>query len=233
MTTSIFIKSCPSDFEFLSYCLRSIERFCTGFKECVVLIPEGSDLPLTKERIVKVKERGDPYVYQQILKLSADEYTDSDFCWNIDSDCVVTKPVTPYTFMADGKPIWLMTPIKNVLSNDPNTHAWNRAMKKFSGVDSEWEFMRRIGQTIPRWAYGCFRDFCQRKHGKTFEQWAQEQNREVSEYNLAGQFLYLNFPNFIHFHDTTYSLPEEVVRQYWSRGGLTDEIRAEMEEILK
>lgn len=242
MKVSIFIRSFDGDFPWLSYCLRSIHKFAHGFHEIVIAIPEGQKLDhLTKERIVYVKAGKDDYVQQQVDKLNADFYCEGDMVVNLDSDTILIEPVNPCSFTfglraypdLQGSPLWLMTPIEKVLSNDPNTHAWKRAMTKFSGVGPQWEYMRRIGQMIPKWAYVCFREFCLRKHGKTFEQWASEQNREVSEFNLIGQFLHINFPNFIHFHDTTYGIPEAVVKQYWSRGGLTDEIRTEMEEILK
>lgn len=241
MKVSIFIRSFEGDFPWLTYCLKSIHKFAHGFHEIVVAIPEGSKLDLTKERIVYVKAGKDDYVRQMSDKLNADLYCEGGAVLNLDSDTILIKSVTPEDFMYlkavaghyEQVPLWLMTPIQNVLSNDPNTHAWKRCMTKFSGIEPSMEYMRRIGQLIPKCAYGCFRDFCQRKHNKTFEQWASEQNREVSEFNLIGQFLHLNFPDLIHFHDTTYGIPESVVKQYWSRGGLTDEIRAEMEEILK
>lgn len=241
MKVSIFIRSFEGDFQWLTYCLRSIHKFAHGFHEIVIAIPDGQRLDhLTEERIVYVKAGKDDYVQQQVDKLHADLYCEGDYIWNIDSDTIIIKDVQAWdsfdggsVFTMGEKPLWLMTPIERVLSNDPNTHAWKRAMTKFSGVEPRWEYMRRIGQMIPRWAYGCFREFCLRRHDRTFEQWASEQNREVSEFNLIGQFLHLNFPNFIHFHDTTYSLPEPVVKQFWSRGGLTNEIRAEMETLLK
>lgn len=240
MKVSIFVRSFPDDFPWLTYCLRSIHKFAHGFHEIVVAIPKGSKLDLTKERIVYVKTGKDDYVTQMSDKMNADLYCEGDMIVNMDSDTIFIKPVYAWDsiegasqFTVDNKPLWLMTPMDRVLSNDPNTHAWKRCMTKFSGIEPQFEMMRRIGQMIPKWAYGCFRDFCRRTHGKTFEEWAQDQNREVSEFNLIGQFLHLNLPDFIHFHDTTYSLPEPVVKQFWSRGGLTDEIRAEMEAILK
>lgn len=234
MKVSIFVRSFPEDFPWLTYCLKSCHKFAYDFHEIVVAVPEGSKLDLTKEKIVYVKAGKDDYIKQQSDKMNADLYCEGDYIVNIDSDSFFIKPVFPYDFTVEGKPLWLMTPFEKVLSNDPNTHAWKRAMTLFSGVEPRMEMMRRIGQMIPKWAYGCFREFCLRKHGKTFEQYALDQtNREVSEFNFIGQFLLLNFSNFIHFHDTTYSLPEPVVKQNWSRGGITDEIRAEMEEILK
>ena len=37
MKTSIFIKTCLKDLEWLSYSLRSIRKFCKGFQEVVIV----------------------------------------------------------------------------------------------------------------------------------------------------------------------------------------------------
>jgi hypothetical protein len=246
------VKSFPKDFGWLSYCLKSIHKFCSGFEETVVIIPEGSDLRLTAERLVKVKEPGESakspgnhgagYAFQQVVKMNADKYCTSDFILHMDSDTIFTQPVTPESFMLPKQPVanqwqlqpmWLMTPFKDILPTDKNLVAHVEAMRNFSGIDPEFEFMRRMGQVIPRWAYGCFREYCLSKHGHTFEQYAMSQGfRGISEFNLIGHFLHREFPNFIHFHDTRFGVPESVVLQSWSWNGITPEIRDKMEKIL-
>lgn len=241
MTCSIFIKSCPKDFGFLSYALKSVHKFASGFEEVVVLIPEGSDLPLTQERVIKVSEpdsavvtmHGVGYVRQQIFKMSADKYCKSDFILHLDSDTIFNQPVKPETFFIDGNPMWLMTPMIEVLAGDKNSHAHATSMFEFSGINSEFEYMRRMGQVIPRWAYACFREYCQEKHGMSFEKWALGRGfRGVSEFNFMGQLMHREYPGFFHFHDTRFGLPESVVLQNWSWDGLTSEIREKMEVIL-
>ncbi len=240
MTCSIFIKSFPKDFPFLAYCLRSIQKFARGFSETVVLIPDDSDLRLTQERVVKVHEpasngqmHGAGYVYQQVLKMSADKYCPSDFICHMDSDTVFTRPVTPDDLMIDGKPLWLMTPFVEIMPTDKNLPAHFESIKAFSGIPPEFEYMRRHSQVIPRWAYGCFRDYVQTLHGQSFESWAMAQKfRGVTEFNLIGHFLHREFPNFIHFHDTRFGVPEGFVHQEWSWNGLTPEMRNTYEKIL-
>lgn len=245
MTCSIFIKSFPKDFGWLSYCLKSIHKFATGFEEIVVVIPDDSDLQLTQERVVKIPEPGPSatsiydhgfgYAYQQVVKMNADKYirTCSDYICHFDSDCIFTRPVTPQDLMVDGKPLWLMTPFKEILHTDKNLGAHVESMRNFSGMDPEFEYMRRHSQVIPRWAYGCFRDYVQTQHGRNFEQWAlSQQFRGVTEFNFMGQFLHREFNRFIHFHDTRFGVPESYVKQYWSWDGITPEIRAEVERIL-
>lgn len=251
MTCSILIKSFPKDFGWLSYCLKSIHKFASGFSEVVVIIPDDSDLPLTAERLVKVKEpgplatsiydHGAGYAFQQVVKMNADKYTTSDFVLHIDSDTIFTRTVSPSDFMmneisgvlSELKPMWLMTPFKDILPTDKNLGAHVEAMRRFSGIDPEFEYMRRMGQVIPRWAYACFREFCLTKHGQTFEQYAMASGfRGISEFNLMGHFLHREYSNFIHFHDTRFGIPESVVMQSWSWDGITPEIRDKMEKIL-
>lgn len=255
MTCSIFIKSCEKDFGFLAYCLKSIHKFAKGFEEIVVVIPEGTNLPLTQERVVKVAEpdngvatmHGTGYVYQQVVKMNADKYCKSDFILHIDSDTVFNQPVQAFDtvenrgttmpvfspFFMNDKPMWLMTPMADVIAGDKNARAHSTAMQQFSGEVPEFDMMRRMGQVIPRWAYACFRDYVQELHGMTFEKWAFAQPfRGVTEFNFIGQMLYNRYRNFIHFHDTRFGLPESVVTQSWSWNGLTPEIRAQYEAIL-
>ncbi len=243
MTTSIFIKSFPKDYGWLSYCLKSIQKFASGFSEVVVAIPDDSNLPLTQERLVKIKEPGAlatsahqhglGYCWQQIVKMNADKYTSSDYVVHLDSDCIFTKPVTPKDLMVDDKPLWLMTPFAEILPTDKNLEAHFESIKAFSGIPPEFEYMRRHSQMIPRWAYGCFRDYVQQRHGQSFETWALSQPfRGVTEFNFIGQFLHREFPNFIHFHDTRFGIPLSFVEQYWSWSGITPEIRLAMEALL-
>ncbi len=174
MTCSILIKSFKKDFGWLAYCLKSIHKFATGFSEVVVIIPDDCDLPLTAERLVKIHEpgpsaaspnnHGTGYTFQQIVKMNADKYTTSDMVVHLDSDCVFTKPVTPKDLMVDDKPLWLMTPFADILPTDKNLEAHFESIKAFSGIAPEFEYMRRHSQMIPRWAYGCFRNYVQEKH---------------------------------------------------------------------
>lgn len=248
MTCSILVKSFPKDFGWLSYCLKSIHKFAVGFSEIVVIIPDDSDLQLTAERLVKIHEPGPPatsiydhgsgYAFQQVVKMNADKYCTSDFILHIDSDTIFTRMVRPIDLMYHTSefgwmPVWMMTPFMDILPTDKNLAAHVEAMRAFSGIDPEFEYMRRMGQMIPRWAYGCFREYCLTRHGKTFEQYAMAQGfRGISEFNLIGQFLHREFPNFIHFHDTRFGIPECFVMQSWSWDGITPEIRDKMEKIL-
>lgn len=233
MTTDIIIKSYRGDFPWLPYCLRSIQKFATGFRDIVIIIPETDSLDhLTVERVVKVREpEGDGYMAQQVVKLHADTYTDADFILHIDSDCLFTRPSTPEDFLVDGKADWWITPMANASENA--RAAWIGPMRKCVGLEPEFEYMRRNTMMVPRQAYGLFRDFIHEKHGVSTEHYVMNQNgRQFSEYNSLGFFLHTHHPDMVHWRNTEDGFPQPRERQFWSWGGLTPEVKAEINEIL-
>jgi hypothetical protein len=233
VTYDIFIKSYRGDFKWLSYCLRSIQKFATGFRDIVIVIPDTDSLDhLTAERVIKVKESGDPYMFQQAVKMSADEYSDADFFSFVDSDCIFTEAVTPETFMTDGKVNWLHTPWSQIA--DDTSKVWSEVMRRCIGEDPPAEYMRRHPQMIPRWALQEFRGFVAEKHGVSLEHYILSQpGRYFSEFNCVGFYLWLYHREKIHWIDTTDGIPPTVLIQKWSWGGLTPEIRQEFETILR
>jgi hypothetical protein len=230
VTTSLFIKSYRGDFRWLTYCLRSIQKFATGFQEIVIVIPDTDNLDhLTAERVVKVKESGTPYLFQQVVKMYADTYTDADFISFVDSDCIFVEPVTPETFMTDGKVNWLYTPWEHI----PEDVKWREVMQKCLGEDPPAEMMRRHPQMIPRWALEEFRGFVAQKHGVSLEHYILSQpGRSFSEFNVCGFYLWLYHHDKIHWINTEDYLPPTVLSQYWSWGGITPEIEAEVKTLL-
>lgn len=243
MTALIFIKSYPSDFPWLEYCLRSIRKFASGFREVVVVVPkvqvlsEKSWLRASPQvKVLEAVEYGhDGYLSQQVFKLYADTFTDdTDYILHIDSDTIFTSPVTPETYFTNGKIDWMMTPY--ALIETP----WQPITEKFLTLlrhPIEFEFMRRAPQMIPRWLYGAIREFCVLEHGCTIDQYIMKQPyRAFSEYNVLGALAYYYHRdkfNWINTAETPESeWPTLTVLQKYSHGGLTPDIVAEFEQIL-
>ena len=232
MTCDIFIRSYSKDFPWLFYALKSIQRYASGFRDVIVVIPDTDDLPgLTVEKVFKVKDTMSGYMQQQSTKMHADEFSDADAFLYMDSDCVFTEPVTPETFLTDGKPNWLHTPWE-VVGEDAK-RAWGEPMEKCIGEAPSSEFMRRHPQLIPRWALQEFRGFVSQKHGVSLEYYIKSQPAgRFSEFNCIGFYLWLHHPEKIHWINTEEFLPPSVLKQFWSHGGLTPEIRQEIETLL-
>jgi hypothetical protein len=154
----ILIKSYPPDYERLGYCLRSIHKFAKGFRNIVVIVPHGTtnDLPRNTPKPIQVVEYGgaDGYLYQQAVKSVAHEFTDAEYVLHIDSDTMFTRPVTPLTFMNEGKIWWLYTPYSEIVC------PWQKITEKFMDEAIDFEFMRRLPLMIPRWLHESMAQFC-------------------------------------------------------------------------
>jgi hypothetical protein len=232
MTTDIFVKSYPSDFCWLDYSLRSIQRFATGFRHVIVCVPPGHGLKLTRELIVEIPEQQPGYLFQQSAKLNADHHSTADYILHIDSDTIFTRPVTPDYFFVNGKPRWVMTPFDETAEDDKK--AWLHVMVKCLREMPPFEFMRLGAHICPRESYAGFREIFPRIHKLTMDQYVMNQpGHEFSEFNCLGFFNWLYRRDKFHWHNTaTDGVPEWPIKQFWSWGGLTQEIRNELEIAL-
>jgi FkbM family methyltransferase len=217
ITCDIFIKTYTKDAEWLDYCRRSIARFGTGFHNVVIIGDQ-------KEYC------DDGYLSQQIYKVYADTFTDADWILHMDSDAMFTRPVSPETYLIDGKPRWMITPNSDLEKSLP----WFEVIREFMGENAEFEFMRRFPFLFPRWFYPQFRQFILTQHGVDAETYIKNRpNRSFSEFNCMGAFAYKFLRDKFHWIDTSKDpWPELTVDQLWSHGGLTEENKARREKIL-
>lgn len=213
-TTDIFIKTYTGDRDYHQYCLASIEKFCTGFRNTVVVDDGGTEPPK-------------PYLRQQVYKCYADTHTDADYILITDSDTLFNQPVTPESFMAGGKPIWIHTPWTPEMLAHAGTATWKRVMTQFRGQEPPSEFMRRQPFVFPRHVFASLRDYCWQKHGRTLEQYIMESGA-FSEFNVIGHHCWTRHHDDFHWIDSSKDeLPPPLVRQFWSH----DPIEKNLEEI--
>ncbi len=167
-----------------------------------------------------------PYIFQQIVKLNADQYTDSDRILYMDSDTIFTQPVTPESFVTEKGLIWLHE--SYVKLGDPSAAARQPHVSHFIQNEVAHEFMRRHPHIIKRESLAAIRDFCQRQHSMDIGTYAYRPY--FSEFNIMGAYLYHYAPEGYDFKQ-----PEEVPTYVWqgfSWGGLTEAIKADMEKAL-
>lgn len=217
MTCDIFIKTCQRDAGYLKHALRSIDKFCTGFRQ--VKIVEG--------------EHPKGYLHQQVVKMSADTYTDADFFLITDSDTLFTMPVTPETYLRDGKAIWLHTPWTEEMLANPGVRAWFDCMQNFSGRTPPSEFMRRQPFMVPAWLLKDLREWCEFQHRRSLEDYVMSQ-KAFSEFNVIGHHAWQHHRDRMAWVNTeTDEMPPLTVRQFWAAGDPVEKNLDEIERILQ
>lgn len=215
MKTTIFIKTHSRDAAYHEYCIKSCLKFCSGFEGPVVVHSE--------------EQPG--YLLQQYYKMTADLYCPgADYILVTDSDTLFTEPVTPESFMRDGKPIWFYTPFEGVLSQDKNVQCWIEVMEKFIGQRPDSEKMRRQPFMFPSWILPKFRQFCIEKHGKDLRRYILDSGR-FSEWNCLGSFAWLYHHDAFSWINTDEELPPAKCLQAWSHTPIAEN-RERFEKIL-
>lgn len=230
----IFIRTYPVDYPWLQFCLRSINQYAIGFRKVWIVSPEPPvgeyQCGNFREWKVMNEEASDGYLSQQIHKLYADTITnyEADYILHIDSDTLFTRPVTPKDFFKDEKLIWYYTPYEQTET------PWKPITEKFMKVEVKNEFMRRLPMMVPRWLYDQCRKNCFDNHKMILSDYIRKQPyREFSEFNVLGAVAWIHYPDkFQWVNTTTDPMPEPLARQFFSWGGLTEDVKAEIQTIL-
>lgn len=243
MTCDVFLRSYAGDVAWVPYALRSLNRFVTGIRDVVIVVPANDydkfkALSLTREILASSRFQDRlGYMDQMNDKLYADLYTDANLILFWDSDVVAIRPFSPKDLMIDGKPRWLHTPYSKLINADgtPAT-PWQPITEKAIGIHPDHEFMRAHPVLAPRTALMEFREYMIAEHKMPLSDYiAQQPNRAFSEWNAIGAWAYYvrRDPDLFSFWNTEEKgVPEPFVRQFWSWSGITTEIRTEMEKLL-
>jgi hypothetical protein len=229
MTVDIFIRTYHADVKWLEHSLRSIHKHVTGYRNIIVAIPNAKLLShLTAEKVVQVEDLTDGYIGQQFTKLTAYQYTDADAIIFWDSDVIATEPVDVSEWVKDGKPIIYKTLFE--LTQTP----WKSITEDAVGFEVEYEYMRRMPLT---YLTSTLKETCEHielVHGSNLKRYLNSRpNRAFSEFNAIGAYAD-KFENekYIFIDTETVSMPKNKVRQFWSWGGLTDEVMNEIRNYI-
>lgn len=196
-TVDIYIKTWSRDHELLMLCLKSIEKFVTGYRN-VIVVNDGeigtkfrsTNLPL---RLIISTDQEPGYLWQQKEKLSCHRYSDADYFLWVDSDCCFNRPFDVSEFFVNGKTKWRYTPLN--LARPDQTSTWVPVMRKFLGMEPTEEYMREHPTLVPRWLLEEMDKFCLYKHGMPIGEYVMAQADPTnplalnfSEINCAGFF---------------------------------------------
>lgn len=241
MKVDIFLRTYSGDIEWAIYALRSIHRFVTGIRDIIVCVPANDynqfkRLNFTREILCSSRfPDREGYMDQMLDKMSAYHYTEADTILFWDSDVLATRQFSPADLMIDAKPRWLVTPYAKLVNPDGSSAVpWRPITEKALGRSVDLEGMRAHPLMAPRRALLEFRGFMEGKHRMSLQDYIEAQpSRAFSEWNALGMWAYYYAPHHFSFWNTeTKGVPEPFVKQFWSWGGITPEIRAEMERIL-
>lgn len=248
LETGIFIRTYAGDAKWLPFCLQSIKKFASGFTRVKIVVPL-NDVAIVKpiaDQYGCEFEACEPdpcsgYIAQQITKLEADRFMHDRYILHMDADCLFNRPVTPSEF-ADGiRPVILYEPYENM--NGSAARLWQKPTSLAVGYDVKHEFMRRHPFMYERVTYPRARKRIEEVTGKNWREYIvglSDPNNKLtfSEFNFMGAFIWSRPDikkrySFARVGGHGVIVRPDTIRQFWSWGGITPEVRAEIEGILK
>lgn len=224
---SLFIRSYPKDFKWLSHSVRSMSKNLKGISDRVLCVPTASQIPndisTYFNKIVYSHETLPGYLAQQVDKVRAYKYCKYENILFSDSDCIYFQEYDA-TQMLEGNKIKLY--MTKYSSLEGQVLVWQNITKLTTGITPEHEYMR------------CFpimhkAKTCTTLHTHHIYQHYLSivQSNNLSEFNALGVMAKIYHPNDYIFIDTEESLPAQTAKQYWSWGGITPDISKELETI--
>lgn len=233
MTTDIVIRTYVNDLKWLEHSLRSIAKYVSGHRQIIVCIPVGQGhllSHLTAEKVIEVPDLSDGYLGQQLTKMQAYLYTDADAVIFWDSDVIAAQPIdVKAEYFHGDRPIMYKTRYTSMQGNP-----WQPITTKAVGFTPEWEYMRRMPIVHRRDTLLMCDAFMRNLHGMPLAQYiAAQPLRSFSEFNVLGAFAEAHVPDRYHILDTeAIDMPPNKIEQFWSWGGLTNDIQERMNNAL-
>lgn len=232
--TDIFIRSYKRDFPWLEYSVKLIKKYCSGFRNIIIVAPEND----FRELRLKMSTSGailhacpnykNDYLGQQVTKLQAHKYSDADRILFVDSDVMFTAPTTPEYFMA-GDAIWLYkTPYREELLGQ--AMCWKPITETAVRFNVDWEYMRRFPLMYWRSTLVNLEEYM----GDVGQYIINQPANSFSEFNVLGAYAEMFEADKYKFIDTTCNdIVAPIATQYWSWGGISTKLKKELDEAVR
>lgn len=230
MICDIFIRTYKKDIEWLDYCVRSIKKYCSSYRNLVIVYPEGEQecgkFSLTSFAASPINPDG--YIDQQYSKLIADTYCkqDATHLLMLDSDCFAHDYISPKTYIRNDK---ILFPITHKTSPQVSEcQPFIKTCESILNCEVEYEFMRRQPFLLQTKDLKSFREWFDQTQSVDLKSYLSNCKKadSFSEYNLIGAYLYyIKKSDDYHFYDTdSGTCFYNPMLQSWSYGGLTEDI---------
>ena len=247
MRADIVIVSHRPDLPWLNYSLRLILKHWSPKPRVVVRLDENcrdivEQWSLDAE-FYYVRPWPDGYTFQMYQKMTADDFTDAELIILWDSDLMLTGPASIERLLSeDGKPI-----IEWEDWNQAVTHSeriWRGPTSLMMGMDLNHEYMCGVPFTYWRETFSKCRNQIARTHRRSFFDCLYSDvpfsaatfmthPMKLADFEALGlTAAQLEPRDRYRFRHSSNRPKDWPFKLYWSHGGLTPEVRAELDAIL-
>lgn len=164
-----------------------------------------------------------------------------------DADCIFQMPTTPADYFCNGKPYYLVRTWESLTAEDPKNpgskvvsdcYQWKVPTDRQVGFDTQWFTMCMNTVVFPLDFFARYRAHIEQVHGRPYQEFMLDGRNEFPQSNMDFTAMGAYAQRFMTDRFTWFDVeqppyPADRKRAYWSHGGITPEIRAEIEEVLK
>lgn len=237
MKVSILIISYIKHFSWLKQCLRSIEKYATGFHEVSVWVPNEDIAEMQKlaseyHGSVPLKVIGyEDWPEKGMLKhfdliFHADQCCpEADYIAHVDSDCIFIENVQPDDYFVNGKPVLMYGRYEWLGKIEPAILIWQEGASRALGWLPEMETMRRHPAVHGKMTYLLTRQCVERHTGRPISDYIRDQRNEfpqtVNEFPTLGAYAWRFLSQQYHWinHETE-PRPKDKIFQMWGHGAM-------------
>jgi hypothetical protein len=236
---SFFVCSYKKDFHYLKWMVRSFNKFVRGFHEVVIQIPD-TDWPefteiigpeiMSQNEVKYVPIAGKEWAGQGMLWhmheiMHADKHCrNADYVLHFDSDSIFTEPVTPDTFIKDGKPYLQYERFESIGRRHPGVLQWQKNTQSCLPFEIHFETMRGLPHCYEINTYEKARDLMMLKTQMAVDEWIkrgpnaypQEFCEHVTLGNVAIQCFHKDYELIDMGIQDNQDRSRWPVRQHWS-----------------
>lgn len=221
---SLFVRSYPNDFQWLHYSVKSMRMNLIGIDDKVLCVPKEcivpKDIAIFFDKVVYTEEQQEGYVAQQVDKIRAYKYCKHERILFSDSDCMYYHLFDANNMIESDQIVLYKTKYSSM---DGAILQWQGITELATGIKPEWEYMRCFPimhhASVCHWL----------DTSPIYNTYLQTMSyRALSEFNALGIIAEEFFPHHYVFKDTEVELPTQHAKQYWSWGGITEEIATEL-----
>ena len=205
----IFIVTFARDQEFLSYCLRSIQRYGMNIGGVTIAVPSHerggyTSLPAGYKIVYFDEPKGKGMLKHLAVKTRADEFCpDADVILHVDPDCMFWEPFQPQDFAPWNKPTIVRERYDVVLN--PNRKNWQQVTQNATGIKCPYETMVRHPQCHVRAVYKRTREIIEAHTGRAFDDYVLDGRNEFPqtycEFNALGAVALQEFSDLYTIED--------------------------------
>lgn len=253
--TEVLIISCARDFEWLVLALRCAGKHLSGFQGFTVAHPNAEQerfKPLLDQFNIRLhgydEVPGKGHIQHMAVMASADTFlpAGTKYFLTTDSDGMFHTPSTPEHFAWDDKPYWIIRSWDSLITEDPRNPGskvisdnmqWRGPTAAQLGFDPPVFSMCMNVQLMPLDLLPHYRSHISSIQRIDFFQYMLSGRNNFPpdrmDFTALGAFFYQFYRDRFRWFDVSNPpYPKDRKKAFWSWGGITPEIRSEIEGFL-